>query len=395
MNDLTLITQPTRWASPPEMFSYSALKRMKTCLRGDQLQRSSYGPHHKYPQRPGTPLFYGNLTHTVLEALFKALIRAGLPDRRDPAFAQVMRQVQPVALIKQELDAARRQLENHPRGHGVTLNRTASQLYGEVSVLFQRQYAHAQSRRDAFGPLHRRAPSINPDLSHHDPLELLNTHGALAELKVVHPDLPFLGVIDALVKTPQGTLLADFKTGKVYPDHIDQLALYTLVWWRMTGDLPIASEVIYFHKSQRHVFTAEALIQRERALKADIDTIRQGLSTHHAPATPGEHCARCDVRQLCDPYWARLSQAPPPEKPQDFELLVSHLRDEHGFIGLRHDGTEATVVFHPRARIHRRQLRVGRRVRLLQARQNDEGIIEVAPWSEMFWLPVTTPSQAL
>ena len=61
---------------------------------------------------------------------------------------------------------------------------------------------------------------------------------------VAHPTLPVHGVIDLLRRDAAGTHVVDFKTGTPKPEHRDQFALYALLWWRATGDLPVSLDFL-------------------------------------------------------------------------------------------------------------------------------------------------------
>ena len=67
---------------------------------------------------------------------------------------------------------------------------------------------------------------------------LLKQKRALSEVKLRHPDLPFLGILDRVQHTGEGVEVVDFKAGKPSEKHRRQLLRYALLWWRQTGDVP-------------------------------------------------------------------------------------------------------------------------------------------------------------
>ena len=71
-----------------------------------------------------------------------------------------------------------------------------------------------------------------------DVMALLRKRRVLSEVKLTHPGLPFLGILDRVQLTGEEIEVVDFKTGKPSDKHHTQLLRYALLWWRTTGDAP-------------------------------------------------------------------------------------------------------------------------------------------------------------
>ena len=90
-------------------------------------------------------------------------------------------------------------------------------------------------------------------------MALLEQRGAVSEIDVSHPDLPFHGVID-LVELVEGEVqVVDFKTGKQKEEHELQLRLYGVLWWRRTGVRPSRLAIQYLNQ-RKELQVGDALL---------------------------------------------------------------------------------------------------------------------------------------
>src|SRR5688500_18795238 len=127
----------------------------------------------------------------------------------------------------------------------------------------------------------------------------------LTEVRLYHPVLPLLGVID-LIKWENGRItILDFKTGQSSADHERQLQVYALLWYRETGTLPDEVEIRYLGTSTKSDVSQSALLALEDELAAQIQLIQDELGHQPASATSGPGCRYCDVRQFCPTYWSQ------------------------------------------------------------------------------------------
>src|SRR5207248_926500 len=113
---------------------------------------------------------------------------------------------------------------------------------------------------------------------------LLRARGALSELPVCHPALPFRGVIDLLWLDGDVVVIVDFKTGQERDEHALQVSCYALIWWRLTGVLPGRAEIRYPSRVQVVPVTEGGLRQTEEDLRGRIERIT--LSLRDRPASP-------------------------------------------------------------------------------------------------------------
>ncbi|MFO0608857.1 MAG: PD-(D/E)XK nuclease family protein [Polyangiales bacterium] len=294
------LTAPSRWETAVESLSFSSLRAIERCPRQWQLRRSSWPGFERLPTRPHAAAIEGQIVHEVLDLLFRELCFAGAPPTTSPAFRAVVARVDVPGEIQRRIDATHALLAEHPRRLALRLPLDARSLYNRAAALFQREYA-AVARADAAPPPPARGPSPRVDL-----LGALRARGALTEVPVAHPRLPVRGVIDLVRRDDAGAHVVDFKTGEVRDEHEEQLALYALLWWRVTGDLPVALSLRHPRGQRAFEVSAARLEAIEAALTVRVEATQRAIAETPAPARRGDHCAQCDVRPFCDDYWAAL-----------------------------------------------------------------------------------------
>jgi putative RecB family exonuclease len=124
--------------------------------------------------------------------------------------------------------------------------------------------------------------------------------GALSELHISHPTLPFVGIIDLVLLAGDGVTVVDFKTGEPKSLHRQQLMWYAVLWWRRTGQAPVAIEMRYLSHAATFSVSVDDLRSAEENLHARIDELTGLLEEPPATPRPGDQCRYCDVRQFCD-----------------------------------------------------------------------------------------------
>ena len=329
------------WGGPPKHFSYSTLSKMKICLLSYQLGVSRFGSYKRMPERPSLATIYGTLVHEVLEELFRELCKEGLPERGSSAFSKIMRRVNPIELIEVKQLAATKKLKENPRAHDLKLEKTTASLYGDVATLFQQQYEKACARKFKVP----KSTTYDDRKNSQENLNLmgrLRRNSVLSEIKLMHPNLPLKGTIDTVYLDDNKVVIADFKTGKVYETHQDQLGLYALLWWRSTNILPARTEVVYFSNTNSFTFDKLTLEQIEQELADKIDKFNTLLAKTPAPSNISKHCLWCSARAYCDKYFKSLE--PQKKGYGDIEVIVKSIIGLGGFIGTFNDKTEVNVV---------------------------------------------------
>jgi len=378
MHPLYTRLTPLTWAAPPETWSYTTLRKVKQCPLAWQLGRSSFGDDGApLPERPAEATVTGKLVHDVLDALSRGLVAAGLPARGTPGFAAVVREVNPSARLAAGLVRSAARVAAHPRGYGVRLYATAPELYARVASLLQQHYPrliaqHAGAPPDAAPP--RQAPSAEPTGAL-DLLGLLHHQHVLSEIEVRHPTFALRGILDSVYRSAEGTVIADYKTGNPYDDHVHQLLLYALLWYRTTGDVPAAGEIVYYSHTRRITWTRDDLDELDADLELELPAYAALLAHPPATARPGEHCGRCQTRAWCPVYWEELARCPPEARLErgDLEIVAVQLRDEEVIVGADPDGCAIVVVFGADAGRRPAELVGAERVRILGGRWSEDG----------------------
>lgn len=336
---------PTEWAGAPARYSFSTLKSLRECPLRWQLQRSIYGETRGFPERPSIAAITGKIIHSALDQLFRALGAHGLPPLGSAPFQRVLRELDLVSRIRESLRASQDDLSVNPRAAGQRITASERDLYNQVCRLFHPVYAQARAARQE-----RQEPSAQErmDESRHELLAKLRTKGALSEVRLIHPTLPLLGIIDLLWDDRGQTRIVDFKTGTPQPQYREQVELYALLWWRVTGDRPVFLDIRHPAGTETYAVDETMLLALEARLAAELRALSADLEHHPCEARPGTHCRHCDVRALCDTYWTGCQPVSSPLEDdtwRDAELSV--VAAGSGAEVLCHDraGNELTLTF--------------------------------------------------
>jgi hypothetical protein len=223
-------------------------------------------------------------------------------------------------------------------------------------------------------------------------LSLLSSRGALSELRLEHPSVPFVGIIDLVRLGEDGVSLVDFKTGEPKSAHRQQLTLYAVLWWRRTGQVPAAIEARYPSHMATFSVRTDDLHIAEEGLRSRIDELTGLLENPPAVPRPGDQCRYCDVRQFCNAYWENgLKELPTSQTKQneqksiDIELTVRGQPAATGFEAQSRSGRLFTVVHSADGwKVHGPFID-GESLRILNTRLAENGdILELMPWTEVF-----------
>jgi hypothetical protein len=180
----------------------------------------------------------------------------------------------------------------------------------------------------------------------------------------------------------------DFKTGAAKDSHRDQLLLYAMLWWRVTGLAPVRIEVQYLKDGWAEAVAETELDRVEKSVGKEIDKAVAALSRQPGPARPGPDCARCPVRARCEEGWLHAEPgAALTGRTADCEVTVASAPTPTGFTGRRRDGRELPVVYDLAVGKTLPSLTAGTRLRLVDAVPTEEGkALEVRAWSECYLL---------
>jgi CRISPR/Cas system-associated exonuclease Cas4 (RecB family) len=320
-----------------------------------------------------------------LDTLFRRLALAGLPEMGSPEFREVVRQVGPRERIRKKLASTKGRVANHPRNVYWPKNLDTNAVFDEVARFFRRECPKAHARR-AGEVLGLPSASESEALSETALGDLLEHTGVLTEMKLVHPSLPFVGIVDLIRSTPDGAIIGDFKTGSEQPYHSWQIKLYALLWFRAAGQVPIRAEVVYPARTAEVELSEPVLLNVEAKLEQQIATLFDELANPPAPPNLGDHCSYCDVKQYCDAYWS--SKARRKGNWADLELEVVSATPATAIEGIQIDGEPVLVISSQEIARRWAPYRIGEKLRIRSAQSQepeaDRAVFAVTSYSEVF-----------
>lgn len=382
---------PTAWATPPSAYSYSSLTAIERCPRQWQLAHSRYGDLARFPTRPHPAAVEGEIVHTVLDRLFKALAVRGMPALGTPSFREGLAEVDVQGSVRHLLVEHERTLADHPRAGAFRLRASPQQLVNQVIRLFRDLYQNAVTthRVSDLPAAILRAPKQLP--SGPALAALLRERRALSELSLFHPNLPFGGIIDLIWTDKEDSVITDFKTGQEKPEHKKQVAYYAILWWRCSGAIPGRAEVRYPDRLVPVALKEALLLEVEDELRRRVNAVATMLDSIPTQAVLGEHCQHCDVRQFCDSYWADRSDLFPgrtrtavQKTSLDVEITVVGEPSGSGFDAQTGNASVFPVVFREDVALVHGPFAKGERLRILGGQAIEAGALELRPWTEVF-----------
>jgi hypothetical protein len=372
---------PTAWVDPPTRYSFSNLQTIDACPRKWQFLHSEWGEHRQFPLRQHPKALEGTIVHDALKLLMRALSKRGLPEFGSANFQQAVTDIDFWGHFAREIDRRNENLARHPKsGPSFALRTSPRELANRAIRLFREQYKPMATTVVPV-PKFAHAETAPPDL-----LALLQIRGALSEIELSHPDIPFHGIIDLVEIWNGNTTVVDFKTGAHKEEHELQIQLYGLLWWRRSGVRPAHLVVQYLN--ERKEFSADEvdLLTAEKSLRERILVARHLLTLKPAEARPGKECGHCAVRPRCEIGW-RAYQASldrPTKGTTDVELSVLVEPSATGFLAELGD-REVDVVYQATVGQGLPRLVAGDRIRVLDiVAQEDGKIFEIQPWTEVY-----------
>lgn len=374
------LSAPTEWAGPPEKFSFSSLDAVTSCPRRWQLLRSRWGDLARFPERAHPSAIEGQIVHEALERLSRALCRLGRPAIESPEFRQAIADCGFWSFFDAEVATWNARSAGHPRtGPGFVIRTAPGELANRAVQLLRERYRPAAAKP-------RRASSGSAAAGTAE--QRLTREGVLTELRLDHPTLPLMGVLDLVERDDDGTVVVvDFKTGAVRETHRAQLLLYAVLWWRRASRAPGRIAVQYLDGGWEEPVSERDLEAAEEQIGQEIAAAHRVLADRPAAARPSKDCARCAVRARCDDGWKQAEPAKLPHgRNVDVEVLVASPPSRTGFTGLRRDGSEVHVVYEAAVGVGLPTPFVaGAGFRLVDAQVPAGGdAVEVRPWTEVF-----------
>ncbi|MCB9610614.1 MAG: PD-(D/E)XK nuclease family protein, partial [Polyangiaceae bacterium] len=280
---------PTAWAEPPSTWSSTSLDEVEACPRRWQLLRSRWGDFERFPMRLHPAAVEGQIVHEALDRLTRACGQRGNPAFVSPEFSAALTDADFFPGFARAVTQWQQQLTAHPRpGPAFRLRTSGEELANRAVRMFREQYkpdGHVASQ--AAEPATQATADVKA---------LLEKKHSLSEVKLTHPKLPFLGILDRVQHTADGVEVVDFKTGKPSDKHQRQLLQYALLWWRETGEAPVRVSAQYLDGVESWHVTQGALKDVEADLVKKLPLLTDALGTHPAAAKPGTGCQTCAVR---------------------------------------------------------------------------------------------------
>lgn len=376
MTDFYSLQSPTSWVEPPGRWSSSSLDEVGACPRRWQFLHSRWGAFDRFPVRQHAAAIEGQIIHEALDRLSRACGQRGNPALGTPAFTEAAAEADFFGGFSKALDGWLDRQAVHPRpGPPFRLRTSAQELANRAVRLFKEQYRP--------GAGHQRAPAAPAG-----PVELaalLRARGCLSEVRLVHPELPFQGVLDRVQQASDGVEIVDFKTGRERASHEEQLWRYAVLWWRNTGQVPARLRAQYIDATRGWPVNQEKLAAVEDSVGSRIADLVADLRGRPASARPGQGCRWCPVRARCADGWPLAEEAARGEGLGDAELTVASPPGVHGFDAQRRGGADVAVVHEAAIQAMLPALAEGQMIRILDGVSGEKGReLEIKAWTEVY-----------
>lgn len=385
------IQGPVEWALPPKHFSYSSLTAIEACPLRWQLTNSKYSEDfNSFPTRPSPAAVEGQIVHSVIDKLFKALSLEGLPKFGTTKFRECVGKIDiknTVSLLTAEHE---NKISKHPRGNGFRLRKTRQQMTNQVIRVFKNQYFQIEASEMAT-PINVTPKEYENNKNNSckvGPLHLLETYGAVSEIYLKDNDISFGGIIDLVWNNKGHTIIVDFKTGTKDDNHLKQVHYYAVLWKRATGQIPLKVEVRYPGDSMSAKLSESIIDEIEEELVERISKASNKLKKYPAEDACGSQCSFCDVRQFCDNYWRHknFDNLSACRTVSDIEIMVDAEPSDFGFEGKTKCGQNIAVVYEVSVKKIMGSFKKGDRFRIIRAiYKRDLFAIELKPWTEVFY----------
>lgn len=369
---------PTAWADPPSMWSSTSIDDVESCPRRWQLLRSRWGDLDRFPVRSHPAAIEGQIVHEALDRLTRACGHRGNPPFGSTEFAAALTDADFFSGFARAVSEWGHRLMSHPRpGPAFRLRTSAEELANRAVRMFRQQYKPDGN-----------LTSYVVESANHVPASLkalLKQKRALSEVKLAHPRLPFLGILDRVQIIADGVEIVDFKTGKPSEGHLRQLLRYALLWWRATGEPPVRVSAQYLEGVASWPSSERVLAETESDIAMQLPLLAVALRSRPPVAKPGAACRFCAVRARCTAGWGIGEEDALADGRGDAELLVNAKAGDHGFLAQSRAGTEVAVVYEaPIAKLLPPHVG-GQILRVIDGIWKEKrSQLEIKAWSEVF-----------
>lgn len=369
---------PTAWAEPPSTWSSTSLDEVEACPRRWQLLRSRWGDFERFPVRLHPATVEGQIVHEALDRLTRACGQRGNPAFGSAEFAAALADAEFFPGFARAVTEWQQRLAIHPRpGPMFRLRASGEELANRAVRMFREQY---KADSQVVSQFTERTSEMPADVN-----GLLKLKHALSEVKLTHPKLPFLGILDRVQYSEGGVEVVDFKTGKPSDKHRRQLLRYALLWWRETGDVPVSVSAQYLDGVESWSVAKGALEDVEAELTHKLPLLSDILGSHPAVAKPGTGCHSCAVRARCAAGWAIGEEVALVDGRGDAELVVKVKAGDYGFLARSRSGAEIAVVYGAPVAKLLPELIEGQVLRVLDGVWKEKQTqLELKAWTEVF-----------
>lgn len=362
----------------PALWSYSSLTTLERCPRRWILERADYPELWDRPGYPSVPIraaVFGSIVHLIIQRISDAI---GVTDDAVAplTIVDVLHALGGWAQIAEaSVDEALADFDSNPRVSQAALDRLRDDLVrrlpdavDQVKLLLRNPSSIAARVRPA--PASRSAVPDAP----RGPAR----SGTHIERTVTIEDLRLTGRIYRLSIDEVDVTITDFKTGAEHGEHDDQVRLYALLWrfdeftnpmgrpaTRLSIAYPSHERAVPVPDAQETLALYESTEERIAAADATV------MSASPTALPSAKTCQFCQVKHLCDAYWASVPPpitSAPPDEWFDMAGRVSRRNGSRSWVFETLDQSELEVVV--RTVETDVPFPVGRRVRLLGVRRS-------------------------
>lgn len=331
--------RPKAWPDPPSLMSFSTLCVLETCPRRWALSSASYPEiwsQAGYPRTLSLAAIEGTAVHMALEILSKAMSDNGCPPVADGSAVKVLKELGGyTVLLEWCVENTLQPYSGNPRALPA-LERTRRLLAARIPDLRTKvQSLLSRVRLESRNVI---GSSVDIGQREHKERTVLS-YGSYTEVELRAPDISWHGYADILTLSASHCEIRDFKTGMPKDDHLSQLLIYALLWWRdrdLNPSARLANRLVVSYDDRDIEIQApgvDALGSAEEELRKRT-TAALAILKHKPPeARPGsKNCSYCGMRHLCDEYWKHLveSRGSDEESEGQYGDLQIRLSARHG-----------------------------------------------------------------